>query len=154
MASSTDRIEKEIIVRAPRARVWRALTDGREFGMWFGVALEKATFAPGARVTGKITHPGYEHLVLDLLIERVDAERLLSWRWHPYNADPKRDYSREPTTLVVFELSDVPGGTRLKVVESGFDAIPADRRAEAWRMNDQGWAAQLENVERHVSASK
>jgi uncharacterized protein YndB with AHSA1/START domain len=154
MADSTDRIEKEIVLRAPRARVWKALTDAREFGSWFGADLKGAAFAPGATVTGKITAKGYEHVTLELEVERVEPERLLSWRWHPHAVDPKQDYSAEPTTLVVFELSDVPEGTRLKVVESGFDAIPVSRRAEAWRMNGQGWASQLKNIERHVTRAQ
>lgn len=154
MAESTDRIEKDIVIKAPRARVWRALTDGGEFGTWFGAALEAKSFAPGATVRGKITIPGYEHVTLELAVERVEPERILSWRWHPYAIDPKVDYSGEPTTLVLFELRDVPEGTLLKVVESGFDAIPASRRAEAWRMNDKGWAGQLKNVERHVTRAQ
>ena len=150
----TDRIEKEIVIRAPRERVWRALVEGREFGAWFGARVGEGTFAPGARVRGAITHPGYEHVTLDLEIERVEPGRLLSWRWHPGAVEPGRDYSGEPRTLVVFELSDAPGGTRLTVVESGFDAIPAARRAEAWRGNDAGWAAQVKNIDRHVSGPR
>ena len=152
--ASTDRIEKEIVIRAPRERVWRALTEGREFGAWFGARVGEGTFAPGARVRGAITHPGYEHVNLDLEIERVEEGRLLSWRWHPGAVEPGRDYSGEPRTLVVFELRDVPEGTRLTVVESGFDAIPAERRAEAWRGNDAGWAAQVKNIDRHVSGAR
>ncbi|HEY2946672.1 MAG TPA: SRPBCC family protein [Vicinamibacteria bacterium] len=151
--TSTDRIEKTIVLRAPRARVWRALADAPRFGAWFGVDLKGASFAPGKRVQGKITHPGYEHLTWDVVVERMEPERLLSWRWHPYAVDPKVDYSKEPTTLVVFELEDAPEGTRLRVVESGFDQIPAARRAEAWRMNDQGWTAQMQNIERDVARS-
>jgi uncharacterized protein YndB with AHSA1/START domain len=147
---STDRIEKEILLRAPRSRVWRALTDAEEFGAWFRVKL-KGRFAPGERVEGQITHPGYEHLKMSVTVERMDAERLFSFRWHPYAIDPKVDYSVEPTTLVEFRLEDASGGTRLTVVESGFDQIPAARRAEAYRMNDQGWAAQMENIKLHVS---
>jgi uncharacterized protein YndB with AHSA1/START domain len=154
MAESTDRIEKDIVLRAPRARVWQALTDAREFGTWFGADLTGASFAPGAKVTGKITSPGYEHVTLELVVERVEPEHLLSWRWHPYAVDPKKDYSGEPATLVVFELRDVPEGTHLKVVESGFDALPVSRRAEAWRMNGQGWASQLKNIDRHVTRAQ
>jgi uncharacterized protein YndB with AHSA1/START domain len=148
--SSTDRIEKEILLRAPRPRVWRALTDAGEFGAWFRVKLT-GRFAAGERIKGKITHPGYEHLTMDLTVERMDAERLFSFRWHPYAIDPEVDYSAEPTTLVEFRLEEASDGTRLTVVESGFDRIPAARRAEAFRMNDQGWAAQMENIQRHVS---
>lgn len=150
---STDRIEKRIVLRAPRARVWRALSNAEEFGAWFGVDLRGVAFAPGVTVRGKITIPGYEHLTLEMTIERLEPERLLSYRWHPYAVDPAVDYSQEPTTLVVFELDDAPEGTLLTVVESGFDRIPLARRAEAWRMNDRGWAAQLRNIEAHVGRS-
>lgn len=148
---STDRIEKKIVLRAPRAKVWKALADAPRFGSWFGVDLKGASFAPGVRVRGKVTYPGYEHLTWDVVIERMEPERLLSWRWHPAAVDPNADYSKEPTTLVVFELKDVPEGTLLTVVESGFDQIPPARRAEAWRMNDEGWTAQMKNIERHVA---
>lgn len=150
---NTDRIEKKIVLRAPRARVWRALADAEQFGAWFGVDLKGASFRPGSRVRGRITAPGYEHLSLEVVVERMEPERRLSWRWHPYAVDPKVDYSSEPTTLVEFELQDAPEGTLLTVVESGFDRIPAARRAEAWRMNDQGWSAQMQNIERHVARS-
>ncbi len=149
--TSTDRIEKAIVLKAPRARVWRALTDAREFGAWFRVALD-GPFTEGATVRGRITHPGYEHLTMEVVVERIEPERLFSYRWHPYAVDPGRDYSAEPTTLVEFRLEDAAGGTRLTVVESGFDRIPAARRAEAFRMNEGGWAEQMLNVERHVAA--
>lgn len=150
-AVSTDRIEKNIVLRAPRSRVWRALANADEFGAWFGVKLEGRTFAPGARVQGQITVPGYEHVIMDITVERVDPERLFSYRWHPYAVERGVDYSGEPTTLVEFRLDEVAGGTQLSVVESGFDRIPLARRAEAFRMNSQGWAEQLKNIERHVA---
>ena len=149
--SNTDRIEKKVLLRTSRARVWRALTHADEFSAWFGVELEGA-FAEGARLRGQITHPGYQHVTMEVLVERLDSERLFSYRWHPYAVDPKVDYSREPMTLVEFRLEDTEGGTMLTVVESGFDQIPASRRAEAFRMNDGGWSAQLANIERHVAA--
>ena len=148
---STDRIEKTIVLRAPRLRVWRALAQADEFGAWFGVALE-GTFAPGARLTGRITTPGHEQLTMEIMVEQVQPEHLLSYRWHPYAVQPGVDYSSEPTTLVEFQLEEVAGGTRLRVVESGFDRIPAARRAEALRMNDAGWAEQLQNIARHVGS--
>jgi uncharacterized protein YndB with AHSA1/START domain len=154
MPTATDRIEKTIVVRAPRARVWRALTDPGEFGQWFEVRLAGA-FAPGARVRGTITTPGkYRDLAFEMVIDRVEPERLFSYRWHPYAVDPEADYSAEPMTLVVFELEDVPEGTRLTVVESGFDGLPPARRAEAYRMNDGGWTQQVKNIEGHVTAPK
>jgi uncharacterized protein YndB with AHSA1/START domain len=150
----SDRIEKEIVLRAPRARVWRALFDKTEFGAWFGVQFRPGTFAAGERVVGKITYPGYEHLLMDIEIVDVTPERLLSYRWHPHAVEPNVDYSPEPTTLVVFTLDDAADGTLLTIVESGFDGVPLSRRAEAFRMNDQGWGEQTVNIERHVLASK
>lgn len=153
MSSATDAIQRTIVLRAPRPRVWRALTEAREFGSWFGVQVQ-GTFKPGARMRGNITHKGYEHVVWDITIDRMEPERLFSWRWHPYAVDPKQDYSGEPTTLVECELTDVPGGTRLRIVESGFDRIPVARRAEAFRMNAEGWAAQVQNVARYLDPAK
>ena len=151
MNTSTDRIERQILLSAPRSRVWRALSNAEEFGSWFGVAFKGKTFVPGQHVQGQITYPGYEHVVFDILIERMEPERLLSWRWHPYAVDPKVDYSQETPTLVVFELKDADGGTLLSVVESGFDKVPAARRAEAFRMNSGGWDGQMTNIEKHVA---
>jgi len=148
--SETDRIEKAVLLRAPRARVWQALTDARQFSEWFGVNME-GRFKAGASVRGKITHKGYEHLTMEIVIERMEAERFLSWRWHPGAIDPKVDYSSEPMTRVAFTLTDQAGGTRLQVVESGFDRIPPERRTEAFRMNDGGWTAQMENIYTYVA---
>ena len=147
--ANTDRIEKNVLLRAPKSRVWRALTNAEEFGTWFRVKLE-SDFAVGKDVTGNVTYPGYEHLRFTVTVERMDAEQLFSFRWHPAAVDPKVDYSQEPTTLVEFRLEEVAEGTLLTVIESGFDRIPAERRAEAFRMNSQGWAQQLENVKSHV----
>ena len=151
--TSTDRIEKEIVLRAPRSRVWRALTDAKEFGTWFRAEMKDA-FSPGAPARGRITYPGYEHLTFEVLVERMEPEHLFSFRWHPYAVDPEKDYSSEPMTLVEFELSDVPEGTLLKVTESGFDRIPLERRAEAFRMNSGGWEEQMQNVARYVGETK
>ena len=153
MNSTTDSIEREIFLKVPRARVWRALSNAEEFGDWFGVAFKGKTFAAGQRVTGQITYPGYEHLVFEIWIERLEPERLLSWRWHPYAVNPSVDYSKEPMTEVVFELKDVEGGTLLKVTESGFDKIPPSRRLEAFRMNSGGWEAQMKNIEKYVTTT-
>jgi uncharacterized protein YndB with AHSA1/START domain len=151
MNPSTDRIERSILLKAPRSRVWRALSNAEEFGNWFGVALKGKSFATGQRVQAQVTHPGYEHVVWDVLIERMEPERFLSWRWHPAAVDPSVDYSKEPTTLVVFELKEVEGGTLLSVVESGFDNVPPSRRLDAFRMNSQGWDIQMENIKKHVT---
>ena len=151
MNSSTDRIEKQILLKAPRSRVWRALSNAEEFGKWFGVNFAGKQSVAGQSVQGNMTYPGYEYLVMDVLVERVEPEHHLSWRWHPAAVDVSVDYSQEPTTLVVFELTDVGSGTLLRVVESGFDQIPAARRDEAFRMNDSGWQEQLTNIEKHVA---
>jgi uncharacterized protein YndB with AHSA1/START domain len=147
--STEQRIEKQIVLHAPRARVWRALADSEAFGQWFGVQLN-GSFAPGACLQGKVTHPGYEHVNFEITIERVEPERLLSWRWHPHAIDPQVDYSAEPTTLVVFELHDAPEGTLLTVVESGFEGIPPSRRG-AFGANERGWAIQMKAIERYIS---
>ncbi|HTB90153.1 MAG TPA: SRPBCC family protein [Steroidobacteraceae bacterium] len=151
MNTSTDRIERKVLIKAPRTRVWRALSDAGEFGDWFGVNFKGKTFVAGKHVQGKITYPGYEHLTMDVLIERIVPEQLLSWRWHPAAIDPKVDYSQEPTTLVEFELRDVEGDTMLTVVESGLDKIPLARRADVFRMNSSGWDEQMENIKKHVA---
>ena len=147
--TTTDRIEKKAVLRAPRGRVWRALASAEEFGTWFGVKLE-GPFVEGAAVRGKITHPGYEHLTMELRVERMEPESYFSWRWHPYAVDPGVDYSGEPATLVEFLLEEVEGGTLLKVVESGFDRLPPARRDTALRMNTGGWEQQLGNIAAHV----
>jgi uncharacterized protein YndB with AHSA1/START domain len=145
-----DRIEQQIVLKARRSRVWRALTTASEFSEWFGVQVDGA-FTPGARIRGAITHPGYEHLTFEIVIDRVEPERLFSWRWHPHAIDLSYDYSKEPTTLVVFELEEVPAGTLLKVVESGFEGVPPSRRLEAFRGNSEGWAEQMKRIERYVA---
>ena len=151
MTQSTDRIERKILLKASRARVWRALSNAEEFGSWFGVRLQGQSFAPGQRTHGQVTHPGYEHLVFEVWIERVEPERLLSWRWHPAPLEKDADHASEPTTLVTFKLEDAAGGTLLSVVESGFDAVPPDRRLDAFRQNSEGWDAQMTNIEKHVA---
>ena len=147
---STDQIEKRVTLRAPRSRVWRAITKADEFGAWFGVKLDGA-FAEGATVRGRITIPGYEHATLEMLVERIQPERLFSYRWHPYAVDTNVDYSTEPMTLVEFHLDEAPGETLLTIIESGFDRLPESRRAEAFRMNDGGWTGQIKKIERYVA---
>ena len=149
MTTTSDRIEKQVLLRVPKSRVWRALTEAQEFGAWFRVNLQ-GRFAVGERIRGKITYPGYENLTMDVTVERMDKEKLFSFRWHPGAVDPKVDYSKEPSTLVEFRLEEVAGGTMLTVVESGFDQLPPERREEAFRGNEKGWAIQMENIKRHV----
>ncbi len=151
MTQTTDRIERKILLRAPRKRVWQALSNAEEFGNWFGVKLQGKTFAPGQRTQGQITYPGYEYITFDVVVERMEPERLISWRWHPAPIEKGVDYSSEPTTLVVFELKDVEGGTLLSVVESGFDKVPPHRRMDAFRQNSEGWDGQMKNIEKHVA---
>jgi uncharacterized protein YndB with AHSA1/START domain len=146
-----DRIEKEIQLKAPLARVWRALTDTQQFGQWFEVEIE-GTFVPGKTVRGQVTSRGYEHLTVDFIVERMQELQLFSYRWHPGAVDAK-DVADEPTTLVEFHLQESSNGTRLRIVESGFEQIPLARRAEAFRMNEEGWGAQAENIARYVAKS-
>ncbi len=171
--SDTDKIEKRVTLRAPVGRVWRALTDAREFGLWFGFTLE-GDFAPGARVRGtfdgqldeaalvrhqerlglrpsKVRLPAANAVFCT--VERMEPERTFSFRWIPYGIDAEADPEHEPTTLVEFQLEPVAEGTRLTIVESGFDRVPAHRRARAFRMNEGGWAAQAENLRRHVEGA-
>ena len=146
----TNTIEKQIELKAPVSRVWRALTDYREFGAWFGVNM-KDPFVPGQVSRGNISIPGYEHIILEADVQKMEPETLFSFNWHPYAIDPEVDYSTETPTLVEFRLQPVAAGTLLQVVESGFDKIPADRRLEAFRMNEGGWAAQMGNIEKYVA---
>ena len=148
---NSDRIEKKIHLRATRSRVWRALTNAEEFGAWFRATLD-GPFVEGATVRGKITYPGYEHLTMEVRVERIQPEQYFAYRWHPYPMDLTIDYSKEPTTLVEFRLEEVEGGTRLTTVESGFDRLPAARRDEAFRMNDGGWTSQLKRIEKYVTS--
>lgn len=148
--TTTDSIQKEIMLKVPRSRAWRAISDPAEFGAWFSVDMSGVTFEPGKPVHARMTYPGFEGHAFELVVDRIEPERLFSFRWHPYGIDPQHDYSDEPMTLVVFELEEVAGGTRLTVTESGFDAIPLARRAEAFRMNSDGWAEQMRNIEAYV----
>jgi uncharacterized protein YndB with AHSA1/START domain len=145
-----DRIEKRIELKAPVSRVWRALTDYREFGEWFRVKLE-GPFVPGEISRGHITYPGYEHLKWGAVVQSMEPERFFSFTWHPYAVNPKVDYSKEESTLVEFRLEKTASGTLLVVTESGFDKIPSDRRFEAFRRNDGGWAQQMKNIEAYVA---
>ena len=144
-----DRIQKVVELDAPISRVWRALTDYQEFGTWFRVRLE-GPFVPGQVSRGHITYPGYEHLRWEAVVQAMEPERLFSFTWHPYAVDPNQDYSGEPSTLVEFTLEPTATGTRLRIVESGFDKLPEWRRSDALRMNDRGWTTQSDNIARHV----
>jgi uncharacterized protein YndB with AHSA1/START domain len=146
---SEDRIEKQILIRAPRGRVWRAITSEKEFSEWFGVQIT-GEFAPGARCRMTTTHKDHAGIVFYVTIEKMEPERLFSWRWHPGMPDPGVDYSKEPTTLVVFELNEVEGGTLVTVLESGFDQISLTRRAGVFQDNTKGWELQLASLERYA----
>jgi uncharacterized protein YndB with AHSA1/START domain len=161
MSTDTDRIEKKIVLRAPLDRVWRAISDADQFGAWFGVRFD-GPFAPGTRITGTIvptkadpevaaSQKPYEGRAFDFVVGRVEPMRLFSFRWHPFAVDLDVDFSKEPTTLVVFELCEVADGTRLTITESGFDGIPLARRAKAFSMNDQGWTAQARLIEKYLA---
>src|SRR3954449_9000244 len=140
-----DRIEKQIELKAPVAKVWHALTDYREFGRWFRVDLE-GPFVVGQVARGKITYPGFEHIVWQAKVVTMEHERLFSFNWHPYAIDPNVDYEKEPPTLVEFRLAPAKDGTLLTLTESGFSALPANRRPEAFRKNEGGWTQQMKNI--------
>ena len=144
-------IEKQIELKAPVARVWRAITDYREFGEWFRVRLE-GPFEVGKTARGNITWPGYEHLVWQAVVQAIEPERFFSFTWHPYAVDPAVDYSTETPTLVEFRLEPTATGTRLLLTESGFENVPEARRAEAFLRNDGGWTQQMKNIEIYVAA--
>lgn len=144
-----DRIEKQIEIAAPVERVWRALTDSRQFGEWFLVKMN-GPFVAGEPVDGQLTHPGYEHMRMEIVVKAIEPKTFFSYTWHPYAVDPKVDYSKETPTLVEFRLRATEGGTLLTVTESGFDKIPSARRPEAFRMNTSGWAKQMENIQSYV----
>ena len=148
--TTTDRIQKEIVLNAPRSRVWSAISDARQFGEWFKVDLSGAKFEAGQPVSGKMTYPGYEGMPFEIVVDRIEPETLFSFRWHPYDIDPEKDNSAEPMTLIEFVLEDVDSGTKLTVTESGFDQVPLSRRAEAFRSNEEGWTIQVQNVKAYV----
>lgn len=150
---TTNRIEKRIELHAPVSRVWRALTDYREFGEWFRVKLE-GPFVPGQVARGHITYPGYEHLGWEAIVQKMEPEKLFSFTWHPYAVDPDKDYSQETPTLVEFRLEQTATGTLLLLTESGFEHIPGERRLDAFRMNERGWAEQMNNIARHVAETR
>jgi uncharacterized protein YndB with AHSA1/START domain len=161
MTTDTDRIHKKVLLRAPRERVWRAVSDAKEFGSWFGVEFDGA-FAPGAPVKGRIVptkvdaevakmQEPHRGMAFDFTVERIEPMRLFSFRWHPFAIDPGVDCSKEPTTLVVFELEEVPGGTMLTIIESGFDRIPLARRAKAFAANEQGWEHQTKLIAKYLA---
>jgi uncharacterized protein YndB with AHSA1/START domain len=145
----SDKIEKTITLRAPIERVWRAITDHEEFGAWFRVKID-GPFRLGEPSTGRMTYPGAEHFKWEAEVTRMDAPHHFAFTW-PHPADPHAaTYAGEPRTLVEFRLEPTADGTRLTIVESGFEAIPADRRPEAMRGNEKGWAEQIGNIRAHV----
>lgn len=147
--ATPNQIKKEIVLKAPVARVWNALTDHEQFGAWFRVKLE-APFALGQVARGAITWPGMEHYVWESKVTALEHERLFAFEWHPYAIDLQHDYSKEKPTLVEFRLVAVPEGTRLTLTETGFDQVPDARRSLAYRMNEQGWTVQMKNIEDYV----
>lgn len=161
MTTTTDRIEKRVLLRAPLARVWRALANAKEFGAWFGVKFD-GDFVAGAHMLGRVvpttvdpevakSQKQYEGAPFDVTIETMDPERLFSFRWHPFAVEEGVDYSAEPTTLVEFRLEATDGGTMLTLTESGFDRIPVARRAKVFSMNEGGWTAQMKLIEKYVT---
>jgi uncharacterized protein YndB with AHSA1/START domain len=158
---TTDRIEKQVLLRAPRTRVWRALTDAQEFGAWFGVRFD-GPFTPGALLRGVIVPTSvdaevakaqqpYEGMPFEITVDRIEPETLFSFRWHPFAVEREVDYSHEPTTLIVFTLQEVANGIMLTVTESGFDQVPLARRAKAFTANEGGWSMVMTLIEKHLA---
>jgi uncharacterized protein YndB with AHSA1/START domain len=161
MATDTDRIEKKVLLRAPRERVWHAISDAKQFGSWFGVAFD-GPFVPQKRMIGKMVgttvdaevakrQKTHEGVAFEFTVDRIEPQRLFSFRWHPFALDHGVDYSKEQATVVTFVLEDAAGGTMLTVTESGFDRIPLERRAKAFAANEQGWAAQMKLIEKYLA---
>lgn len=146
----SDTIKNQIELKAPLSKVWRTLTDYKEFGEWFGVKL-KGPFAEGKVSQGPLTYPGYEHIKLEVVVQTMEPEKLFSFTWHPYAIEPDQDYSKETPTQVEFKLEQIKKGTLLTVMESGFDKLPSERRDEAFRMNKEGWEMQMENIEEYLT---
>lgn len=164
MVSTTDKIEKRVTLRAPQERVWRAISDSAEFGSWFGMEVD-GKFVAGKEVGGRMKptiadaeiakrQEPYKGMRFTFVIDRIEPMRLFSFRWHPYAIDSSVDYSKEPMTLVTFTLEPVDGGTSLTIVESGFDSIPIERRADAFEANEGGWNAQLQLIEKYLLLPK
>jgi uncharacterized protein YndB with AHSA1/START domain len=161
MGIDTDRIKKQVMLSAPRDRVWRAISDAKQFGSWFGVEFD-GPFAAGKRMIGKIVpttvdpevarlQEPHRGVAFEFAVDRIEPQRLFSFRWHPFAVDADVDYSKEPSTLVRFDLEEVAGGTRLTVTESGFDRIPIERRAKAFAANDGGWSHQMKLIEKYLA---
>ena len=157
-----DRIEKRVVLRAPLARVWQAIANSQQFGTWFGIAFD-GPFVAGAHLTGKITPTRVDPEVAALQqphagktfgfhVEAIDPMRSIAFRWHPFAIDPAIDLTQEPTTLIIFELEETEGGTRLTISQSGFDRIPLERRAKAFAANDGGWAKQTMLLAKYLAA--
>jgi uncharacterized protein YndB with AHSA1/START domain len=161
MTIATDRIQKNVVLRAPRERVWRAISDAKQFGTWFGVEFE-GDFVAGSRLKGRIvptkvdadiakSQEPYAGMAFDFFVERIEPMRVFAFRWHPYAIEPGQEYSKEPTTLVTFVLEDAPGGISLTITESGFDQIPLERRAKAFAENEEGWTAQTQLIQKYLA---
>ena len=144
-----NKIEKQIEIAAPMARVWRALTDYREFGEWFQVTLENP-FVVGQTVGGQLTFPGYEHVRMEVVVKAIEPEHYFAYSWHPNAVDPKVDYSKETPTLVEFRLTKTATGTLVTVTESGFEHLPHARREIALLRNAAGWQQQLGSLKAYV----
>jgi len=159
---STNRIEKQVLLHAPLERVWRAITDSEQFGRWFGVALD-GPFAVGVRSTGKIVpttvdpeiaklQKPHEGKPFEVWVEKLEPVHTFAYRWHPFAVETGVDYSSESRTLVQFELTESPAGTLLTISETGFDELPAARRANAFAAHDGGWASQTSLIRKFLGA--
>lgn len=158
---NTDRIEKSILLHASRERVWKAISDSASFGVWFGVEFD-GPFIAGAPLNGRIVptkvdaelaklQEPFTGFPFQILVDRIEPMTRFAFRWHPFAIDRNHDYSQEPMTVVTFELAEAQGGTLLTITESGFDQIPLERRAQAFKANDGGWTHQTALVEKYLA---
>jgi len=161
MNASTDRIEKQVLLNASRERVWRALSEADQFGIWFGVRFD-GPFVAGEMLTGHIVptqadenvaamQKPYEGMPFAWRVETIEPMQRIAFRWHPYGVEKDVDYESEPMTLIVFELHDAPEGILLTVAESGFDKLPPERRAKAFAANEGGWTHQMKLIEQYLA---
>lgn len=157
----TDRIEKKVLLRASRDRVWHAISDSAQFGSWFGMEFD-GPFIAHTRLTGRIIpttvdpetaklQQPYAGKPVEIVVDRIEPMRRFAFRWHPFAINPQVDYSKEPMTLILFELADVADGILLTITESGFDKIPLERRALAFAADEGGWEKQTQLIRKYLA---
>jgi uncharacterized protein YndB with AHSA1/START domain len=155
-SQTPSQVNRSTIIRAPRSKVWKALTELDQFCKWFSVARvdPRAQFQPGVTARLISTHEGpCKGFEFAMDVVDIVPETLFAWQWHPGAPIAGEDLSAEPKTRVEFRLEDAEGGTRVTITESGFDALFAHRRASAYQDNEGGWKIQMLALEQYVSGA-